>query len=109
MAKIFSALVVMAAMFFGIGMAEAAPATYEISKTWTLTDVNGRPTIQPRIENDTLDVICRNSNHMTTYKVSNPKLVTGAWKKTDGTGIQVEPNFTKTGQRLTITATCKRS
>ena len=31
------------------GMAEANPDDYEVSGTWTLEDVNGRPTIIPRM------------------------------------------------------------
>ena len=88
------------------GVAWAAPSTYEVSGTWTLTTVNGQPTIQPDVKEDTLDVTCRDGNKMQDYRVSDQNLVSAAYKRIDGTGVQIEPKLTKQGDKLTITAVC---
>lgn len=89
------------------GVAAADTSTYDVSGTWTLTNINGRLTIEPALKDDTIDVSCHGGDRMTDHKVSDEKLVSGSWKRTDGTGFQVEPRLTRPGQQLTVTVTCK--
>jgi hypothetical protein len=58
-------------------VAAAAPATYNVSKSWGLTYENGTPTIVPHVEDDVLEVTCRHGDRMTDYKVNKPYLVAG--------------------------------
>jgi hypothetical protein len=67
------------------------------------------PTIQPHVQDDVVEVTCKNGNKMSDYKVNNAKLVAGAFRRTDGTGIQVQPNFTGKTETLKVTVTCKRT
>ncbi|MGI8813743.1 MAG: hypothetical protein ACR2G2_00210 [Pseudonocardia sp.] len=106
MIKLLGGLVAVLAMGVGTGVAVAAPATYDVTGTWTLTIVNGQPTIQPEVKEDTIDVTCRDGNHMQDFKVSDQNLVSGSWRRVDGTGVQVEPKLTKPGDALTVTAIC---
>jgi hypothetical protein len=92
----------------GGGAAEAAPAVHEVSKTWSFTTVNGRPTIVPHVEDDTLDVKCPVGNKMRDFKVSDSSLVSSSGRSTDGRGVWVEPKF-KDGKKLTVTAFCAPS
>jgi len=107
MMRVLAGLAAVAATGVLTGVAFAAPATYEVSGTWTVTLVNGQPTIQPEVKDDTLDVTCRDGNKMTDFRVSDPKLVSGSWKRIDGTGVQVEPKLSKPGESLTVTAVCQ--
>jgi hypothetical protein len=107
MIKVLAGLTAVVAMCLTASVAAADTSTYDVSGTWTLTNVNGRLTIQPQLKDDTIDVSCHSGDHMTDHKVSDDKLVAGSWKRTDGTGFQVEPKLTKTGQQLTVTVTCK--
>lgn len=90
----------------GTGVAVAAPAAYEVSGTWTLTVVNGQPTIQPEMKDDTLEVGCRGGDRLRDFTVSDQALVAGSWRRVDGTGVQVEPRLSRIGDQLTVTATC---
>lgn len=109
MRTIVTVLAVLSAVLLGAGVATAAPATYNVSKSWDLTYQNGTPTIVPHVEDDVLEVTCRHGGAMARYKVNKPYLVGGAWPRTDGTGIQVQPEFTGHNERIRITVTCRRS
>jgi hypothetical protein len=109
MARILSVLVVIAGMLLGTGMAEAQPATYKVSGSWTLMYVNGQPTVRPHIQDDVVEVTCRSGNKMTDYSVNNRNLVAGSWPRKDGTGIQVQPKFTGKNEILKVTVSCKRA
>jgi hypothetical protein len=106
MIKVLAVLTAVLASFLVPGLAHA-DSTYEVSGTWTLAEEGGQPTIRPKPEDDTLNVTCRNGDHMKDYKVSDKGLVVDSWKRVDGTGVQVQPKFTKVGQTLTVTATCE--
>jgi hypothetical protein len=109
MRRTLTVLAVVAMMSLGTGVADAKPATYKVTGTWTLGYPDGRPTITPPIEDDVVEVTCRNGDQMTTYKVNKPELVAGAWRRTDGTGIQVQPEFTGQTETLRIRITCRRA
>lgn len=101
-------VVVLSTLFLGAGVADAKPATYKVSKSWLLTYVDGTPTIKPRIEDDVVEVTCRHGDQMTRYRVNNKKLVAGEFRRVDGTGIQIQPEFTGRTERLRVTVTCRR-
>jgi len=109
MRTIVTVLAALAAVFIGAGVAAAAPATYNVAQSWRLTYQNGTPTIVPHVEDDVLEVTCRNGDRMIGYKVNKPYLVAGVWRRTDKTGIQVQPEFTGDNERIRITVTCRRS
>jgi hypothetical protein len=108
MRTISTVLAALAAMLLVTGVAEAKPRTYEVSGTWTLEDVDGSPTIIPRIEDDVVEVRCKRHDQVNDYTVSDPELVAWEGRRTDGTGVQVEPAFHEIGQSLTLTVTCRR-
>lgn len=105
MIKVLTVLTAVLAAFLAPGLAHA-DSTYQVSGTWTLVQEGGQPTIRPKPEDDTLNVTCRGGDHMKDYKVSDKGLVIDSWKRVDGTGVMVQPKFTKTGQSLTVTAIC---
>jgi hypothetical protein len=91
------------------GVATAAPAvTYEVTDSWKLTYIDGRPTVLPEMMDDTVEVKCWRSDKMTGWKANNKKLVDGSSPRTDGTGIFVQPAFTGKTATLTITVSCTR-
>jgi hypothetical protein len=102
------AIVALSTIFLGAGVADAQPATYKVSKSWLLTYVDGTPTIKPHVQDDVVEVTCRNGDQMKSYKVNNPALVGGAFPRIDGTGIQIQPEFTGQTERLRVTVTCRR-
>ena len=107
MRTIVTVLAAVAAVLLGTGVADAAPATYNVSKSWRLTYQNGTPTIVPHVEDDVLEVTCRNGDRMTDFTVNKPYLVGGTWRRTDETGVQVQPEFTGHNERIRITVTCR--
>ena len=110
MYKISAVLAAVAMMFLGAGAADASPARYTVSKSWTLAYVgpDRTPTIIPHIEDDVVEVTCRHHDRMTRWKLNNPALNGGAWRRVDGTGIQVEPEWTGKNEKLTVTVYCTR-
>jgi hypothetical protein len=109
MHKMLTVLAVVATMFLGAGAADASPATYKVSKTWLETYVNGTPTIKPHIEDDVVEVTCRGGDQMARWKINNPALDGGAFPRVDGTGIQIEPEWTGKTEVLRVTVFCRRS
>jgi hypothetical protein len=108
MRRIVPVLAAVAAMFLGTGVAAAAPVTYEVPDSWQLTYIDGRSTVLPEMEDDSVEVKCLNDDQMTDWKVNNKALVAGSGKRVDGTGIWVQPNFTGKTETLTITVSCER-
>jgi hypothetical protein len=108
MRKIATFFAVVAGMLLMTGVAEAAPRTYEISRTWSLQNVNGSPTIVPRIQDDVVEVRCKRADQVDDYSVSNQDFVAWEGVTTDGRAVQVQPDFQEFGQRLTLTVTCRR-
>jgi hypothetical protein len=108
MRKFVVLLTAVAAMFLVTGVAAADGRTYEVSGEWALTYVNGRPTVVPRMEDDTVEVRCRRDHQMVDWRANDDALVDGSWPRTDGTGIFVDPRFTGETVILEITVVCKR-
>jgi hypothetical protein len=73
-----------------------------------LTYIDGRPTVLPEMLDDVVEVKCWRSDQMTDWKANRQELVGGSWERTDGTGIQVQPEFTGQTETLTITVSCRR-
>jgi hypothetical protein len=108
--RAFTILAITAVAFLGSGVvAEAAPATYKVSKSWSLAYVDGTPTIKPHIDDDVVEVTCRNDDQMKRWTVNRRKLVAGSWRRIDGTGIQVQPEFAPKTATIRITVFCQRS
>ncbi|GAA5120114.1 hypothetical protein [Pseudonocardia adelaidensis] len=109
MRRVLAVLAVAAASFVGAtGVAAAAPVTYEVTDSWQLTYIGGDPRVLPEMEDDVVEVKCWRSDEMTDWKVNERELVGGSWERTDGTGIQVQPEFTGKTETLTITVSCRR-
>ncbi|MHA6627911.1 hypothetical protein ACU61A_20940 [Pseudonocardia sichuanensis] len=106
--RIVLVLAGVAAMFLVTGVAAADPGTYEVSDEWALTYVDGRPTVVPRMEDDTVEVRCHGGDQMANWKANDDELVGGSWPRTDGTGIFVQPRFTGETEILEITVACER-
>jgi len=100
--------VTVAVTVLGAGTAQAADATYRVSDSWKLTYVNGTPTVIPRMRDDVVEVTCRSDDHMQRYRVNNSELVGAAFPRVDGTGIQIQPEFTGKTETLRITVVCRR-
>jgi hypothetical protein len=107
MRKVLSVLAVATTMLLVPGVANAEPDTYEVSGQWKLTYVDGRPTVVPHMEDDTVEVLCRGSDQMVDWRVNNEELVGGSWEHTAGTGIFVQPEFTGQTEILEITVVCE--
>jgi hypothetical protein len=108
MRSIAPLLAAVAGMFLVPGVAAAGQETYEVSDSWTLTYVDGTPTIVPQAEDDVLEVICHNEEQMTDWHVNDEELVADFRERTDGTGIQVRPEFTGETETIEITVVCER-
>jgi hypothetical protein len=124
MRRVLIVLAAAAGSFLVGGVAEAQSETYEVSKSWELTYVDGSPTVRPPIEDDVVEVSCRGDDTMTDWTVNDRELVAEAFPLTDGTGIQVQPRFadesdgpadpdgpddSAESETLTVTVTCERS
>jgi hypothetical protein len=110
MRRMLMVLAAVTGSFLVGGVAEAQSETYEVSKSWELTYEDGSPTVQPPIEDDVVEVTCRDDDTMTDWKVNDQDLVAEAFPRTDGTGIQVQPRFDDDdSETLTVTVTCERS
>ena len=108
MRALLTALITVAVIVLGAGTAQAAGATYRVSDSWRLTYVDGTPTVIPRMRDDVVEVTCRGDDHMQRYRMNNSKLVGGAFPRVDGTGIQIQPEFTGKAETLRITVVCRR-
>jgi hypothetical protein len=103
------AVVALSTILLGAGVADAQPATYKVSRSWLLAYVDGTPTVKPHIEDDVVEVRCQHGDRMKgRYQVNDRRLVAGAWRRIDGTGIQIQPEFAARTERLRITITCRR-
>ena len=111
MRRMLTVLAAVAMLFLGAGVADASPATYKVSKTWKLAYLGPYrdPTIIPHIEDDVVEVRCRHDDQMKRYRLNNPALNGGAWKRIDGTGIQIQPEWTGEDEVLKVTVWCRRS
>lgn len=113
MVRLLSIVTVIAAMFLGAGVANAAPATYEVSKQWTMSRSENGVRIVPRMEDDTVDVNCKKGGTYVHHRVNDRELVDTVSPNTSRTGIWATPDFSvlKPGQSevLKITVTCKKA
>jgi hypothetical protein len=87
-------------------VAQANPDDYQVSGTWTLVDVNGSPTLVPRIEDDVVEVRCKGDDRVVEYSVSDEELVAWEGITTDRNAVQVQPDL-EIGQSITVTALCR--
>ena len=97
-----------AATLLGVGVAEAGPKTYEVTRTWSYSIVDGELALLPPIQDDVMEVTCRDGDRMTGYEVSDASRVLGGWPRTDGTGIQVQPDLREEPFDLTIAVSCRK-
>ncbi|QYN37932.1 hypothetical protein K1T35_12210 [Pseudonocardia sp. DSM 110487] len=110
MRTIVALLVAAASTLLLHGVAAAADdETYVISRSWKLTYVNGDPRIVPSVEDDVIEVSCHNDDMMRDWKVNDEDLVAEAREKADGTGVQVQPEFTGKTEILRITVECEKA
>jgi hypothetical protein len=108
--RMFAVLVVAAgSMLLVSGPAPADPQTYVVSDSWQLTYVDGDPRIVPPVEDDVVEVTCHNEDLMTGWRVNDDDLVAEARERADGTGVQVQPEFTGETEILEVTIRCERS
>ena len=109
MRTIVSLLVAAGLMLLVPGVAAAGHETYEVSHSWKLTYVDGDPRIVPHVEDDVVEVTCHNEDMMKDWRVNDEDLVAKSWEKADGTGVQVEPEFTGEPETLKITIKCEKA
>jgi hypothetical protein len=108
--RTFAVLVVVAgSTLLASAPAAADPQTYVVRHSWQLTYVDGDPRIVPGVEDDVVEVTCHNADQMTDWWVNDGDLVARYWERTDGTGVQVQPEFTGETKTLKITIRCERS
>jgi hypothetical protein len=91
------------------GVAAADSEKYVVSRSWKLTYVDGDPTIVPHVEDDVVEVTCHNEDQMTDWRVNDEELVDRSWERADGTGVQVQPEFTGETEILKITVECEKA
>jgi hypothetical protein len=108
MRKLLVVPFVVATLLLGAGVAEARPSTYTVSRSWVLAYVDGTPTVQPHIQDDYVEVTCRNGDRMKYYRVNDRHLVLSTWPRIDKTGIQIIHRFAKRNATLRVTVTCRR-
>jgi hypothetical protein len=92
----------------GAGVAEAAPRTYEVTNRWSYSFVDGELVLLPPMEDDVVEATCRNGDKMKDYEVSDPSRVLGEWRRTDGTGVQLQPDLRDEPFELAVTLTCRK-
>jgi hypothetical protein len=54
-----------------------------------------------------VELTCHNEDQMTDWWVNDEDLVDRSWEKTDGTGVQVRPEFDGESATLRITLRCE--
>ncbi|TWF75538.1 hypothetical protein FHX44_111422 [Pseudonocardia hierapolitana] len=91
------------------GVAAADSDTYAVSRSWELTYVHGDPRIVPDVEDDVVEVTCHNEDQMKDWWVNDEDLVDEARERADGTGVQVQPEFTGETETLKITIACEKA
>jgi hypothetical protein len=109
MRTIVSVLVAAGSMLLVPASAAADSETYEVSRSWKLTYANGDPRIVPHVEDDVVEVTCHNEDMMRDWRVNDEDLVARSWERADGTGVQVEPEFTGETETLKITIECEKA
>jgi len=109
MRTIVPLLVAAASMLLLTGVAAADEETYVVSRSWKLTYVDGDPRIVPRVEDDVVEVTCHNEDMMRDWRVNDEELVARSWERADGTGVQVQPEFTGKTETLRITIECEKA
>jgi hypothetical protein len=110
MRTIVSVLVAAGSMVLVPGVAAADDSeTYEVSRSWKLIDRNGDERIEPHVEDDVVEVTCHNEDMMRDWRVNDRDLVARSWERADGTGVQVEPEFTGKTATLKITIECEKA
>jgi hypothetical protein len=109
MRRVVPLLIAVAALSFAPGVAAADQETYEVRDSWRLTSVDGTPTIVPEVEDDFVEVTCHNEDMMRDWRVNDKDLVARSWERADGTGVQVEPEFTGETETLKITIECEKA
>jgi hypothetical protein len=103
---LFAIAAVVATTILGAGVAEAGPRTYDVTQRWSYSFVDGELELLPPMQDDYLEVTCRNGDKMKGYKTEPPARIADVWRRTDGTGIQVEPILGDEPVEFTITVTC---
>jgi hypothetical protein len=101
-------LLVACSMLLVPGVAAADGETYEVSRSWKLTYVDGDPTIVPHADDDVVQVTCHNEDMMRDWRVNDEDLVDESRERADGTGVQVKPEFTGKTETLKITIKCEK-
>jgi hypothetical protein len=96
-------------MLLAPGVALADSDTYVVSRSWKLTYVDGDRRIVPHAEDDVVEVTCHNEDMMRDWRVNDEDLISEWRRKADGTGIQIEPEFTGKTETLEITIRCEKS
>jgi hypothetical protein len=109
MRRIVPLLIAVAALSIAPGVAAAGQETYEVRDSWKLTSVDGTPTIVPEVEDDIVEVTCHNEDMMTDWRVNDEELVDESRERADGTGVQVQPEFTGETRTLRITVVCEKA
>ncbi len=109
MRTIILLLVAACSMLLVPGAAAADSETYVVSHSWKLTYANGSPRIVPHVEDDVVEVTCHNEDQMKDWRVNDEELVDEWWERADGTGVQVQPEFTGETEILEITIKCEKA
>jgi hypothetical protein len=112
--RLLSIVAVIAAMFFGAGAANAAPATYEVSKTWTLSLGEDYAQISPPPANDfTLKVDCTEGGTYVHHRINDRELLWKVSPNDSNTGLYATPDFSvlRPGDvvDVEITVTCRKA
>lgn len=106
-AVVAAVLVAGGSMLLAPGVAFADRDRYEVRESWKLTYSDGEPRIVPHAEDDVVELTCHNEDQMTDWWVNDEDLVDRSWKKADGTGVQVRPEFDGKPATLKITLECE--
>src|SRR5690606_16255633 len=93
----------------GVAAADDPDEFYEVSRSWTLTRVDGERRIVPRTEDGVCEVTCHNEDIMREWRVNDEDLIDDWSRRADGTGIQIKPEFPNRTVKLRITIECERS
>jgi hypothetical protein len=101
-------VLVVGSMLLAPGVAAGDTDTYQVDESWKLTHVDGDPRTVPRAEDDVVELTCHNEDQMTDWWVNDEDLVARSWRKADGTGVQVEPEFPDETRTLEITIMCEK-
>jgi hypothetical protein len=113
MVRVLSVVAAVAAMLLVVGgVAQASPDRYEVVGKWTLTNPDGGGHIEPDMQDDYVEVNCREGDLLRSYEINDRSILSDEHIRYDrAAGVFAYPDFSKVGSAdtkvLEIRITCR--